>query len=76
MLDFELPKMDHKLIDSLRVAANIDCNEDDEASKNLTNLIDLEMEEAERDMRNWIEVFLHDLEKIDNFFNSKFAEYS
>lgn len=33
-------------------------------------------EEAERDMRSWVEQFLDEIEKIENFFNSKYQEYS
>ena len=30
---------------------------------------------AEAEMRHWINIFIEEIEKIDNFFNSKFTEY-
>jgi hypothetical protein len=40
----------------------------------LINII-IEREAAERDMREWIDVFIQEIDKIENFYNSKFAEY-
>jgi hypothetical protein len=34
------------------------------------------IEEAERDMRDWIDAFLQEIDNLENFYCSKFEEYS
>ena len=53
-------------------------NEEDEQSKYLISCLNdclTEKTMAEELMREWVGMFLEEIEKIDNFFNSKFAEY-
>ena len=57
-VDFALPKLDLKLIETLREA-----DQDDDA------------EESEELMREWIELFLEEIDKIDTFFKKKLDEY-
>lgn len=33
-------------------------------------------EEAEKDMRDWVDQFLEEIDKIEIFFNTKFLEFS
>jgi hypothetical protein len=40
----------------------------------LINIL-IEREAAEQDMREWVDEFLHEIEKIESFYNSKFTEY-
>ena len=40
----------------------------------LINIL-IEREAAEQDMREWVDEFLHEIEKIVSFYNSKFTEY-
>jgi hypothetical protein len=35
----------------------------------------IEREAAEREMREWVDDFLQEIEKIESFYNSKFSEY-
>ena len=35
----------------------------------------IEREAAEQDMREWIDEFMQEIEKIESFYNSKFSEY-
>ena len=35
----------------------------------------IERDAAEADMRAWIDVFIQEIDKIDAFYNSKYAEY-
>ena len=53
-VDFALPKLDLKLIETLREA-----DQDDDA------------QESEELMREWIELFLEEIDKIDTFFKKK-----
>ena len=53
-------------------------NGEDEQSKYLISFWNDYLSEktmAEELMREWVGMFLEEIEKIDNFFNSKFAEY-
>jgi hypothetical protein len=40
----------------------------------LINIL-IEREAAEQDMREWVDEFLQEIEKIESFYNSKFTEY-
>lgn len=41
-----------------------------------TEEYEYQRDEAERDMRDWIDAFLQEIDKIENFFCSKLEEYS
>jgi hypothetical protein len=60
------------------MAAELDLNsrDDDDQSKNCCIYIFLERLIAEELMREWVGLFLVEIDKIESFFSSKLAEYS
>lgn len=60
------------------MAAELDLNsrDDDDQSKNCCIYIFLERQIAEELMREWVALFLVEIDKIESFFSSKLAEYS
>ena len=69
---FDLPKLDQKVIDSLKIPSKSTSDDNYHLCKNSDFDYRAELEEAESHMREWVELFLIEIEKIETFYCSKF----
>ena len=70
-LKFKLPKLDKHMIENIDDEESIDSNL---SIKFIFHFLDREM--VEQEMREWVDQFLEEVDRIENFFVSKLEEYT